>query len=274
MNDLHPSLVNECKKYITYQDNVKRKLLSTLYNEHGLSWQAIGELTDTYANKVRRDAKRLGITSRDKSDAQKTAISSGRHPHPTKDKGHSEESKIKISDSVAAAWENMPEEQRQAIRDDSKERWESKSADEIKSLREAAGAGVRRAAKEGSELEKYLLKGLSQNGFKVHFHKEQFVVREKLQIDLFLPELNVAIEVDGPTHFEDIWGEELLRKNQQRDWEKSGLLLQKGMCVIRIRQNRALSQKYKRDVLKFVCDKLNEIKENFPPVGEREILWT
>lgn len=272
MSNLHQSLVETAKQYNTFKDHEKRRLLSILYNDHGLSWQVIGEMTGTYANKVRRDAKRLEIKSRDKSEAQKAALKSNRHPHPTKDKGHSEEAKIKISDAVASDWANMTDEERASRQELSKELWNQKTPEEIRDFRLAAGLGVRKAAKEGSALEKFLLAGLISSGYRAEFHKEHWVVREKLQIDLFLPQLNVAIEVDGPSHFEDIWGEENLRKNKERDAHKSGLLLERGVCIIRIRQTQSLSNKYKRTVLDTLLKTLSSIKTSFPPPGERLII--
>jgi very-short-patch-repair endonuclease len=265
--------VETAKQYNTFKDHEKRRLLSILYNDHGLSWQVIGEMTGTYSNKVRRDAKRLEIVSRSKSEAQKVALQSNRHPHPTKDKGHSAETKIKISDAVALDWSEMQEDERADRQKTAKEIWDNKTPDEIRDFRAAAGKGVRKAAKEGSALEKYLLTGLIEAGHKVEFHKEQWVSRERLQIDLHLPLLNVAIEVDGPSHHEDIWGEEALRKNKERDAHKSGLLLERGACIIRIRQTQSLSSKYKRTVLKTLLTKLEDIKTSFPPKGERLITF-
>ena len=97
-------------------------------------------------------------------------------------------------------------------------------------------------------------------------------MRERLQIDLFLPQLNVAIEVDGPSHFEPVWGEDVLRKNQKRDAEKTGLLLERGCCIIRVRQKQALSKKYKRDVLRQVLQTVDAINGKFPPRGKRHII--
>ena len=66
--------------------------------------RSIGDIAkelDTYPNKVRRALKSHGIKIRDKGAAQSAALKSGRSSHPTKNKGHSEAAKIKISESVA-----------------------------------------------------------------------------------------------------------------------------------------------------------------------------
>ena len=55
----------------------------TSYITNNQSWGEIAKNLETYPNKVRRDATKLGVVSRDKSQAQKTAIQQGRHEHPT-----------------------------------------------------------------------------------------------------------------------------------------------------------------------------------------------
>ena len=42
----------------------------------------------------------------------------------------------------------------------------------------------------------------------------------RLEIDLYVTDLQTAIEVDGPSHFEPVWGEENLIKNQRSDKQK------------------------------------------------------
>lgn len=269
MNKSLDSLKLKLKSLDKLDSSEQEELLRSLYNDHNLSWVEIAELGNSYPNKIRRLAKKLNIASRDKKDAQSNALKNNRHPHPTKDKGHRQESKIKISDKMSDYYENISQADRDKLVEDAKKRWSKKSAEEIRDMREAANAATRRAAKEGSMLEKYLLLGLINNGYRPQFHKEHFVIREKLQIDIFIGELNVAIEIDGPTHFRDIWGEDTLRKNQIRDNQKSGLLLQKGYAIIRVKQTKDLSDKHKRTILKLLLEKLAEIKTKFPPVGNR-----
>lgn len=273
MKNLPISLVNKAAVYSTLKDADKLKLLSNLYHKQQLSWKEIADLCETYPNKVRRDAAKLGMESRSKSEAQSLALKAGRHPHPTKDKGHSEETKIQISDTVADVWNGLPEKERAKRKLEALKRWNQKSEEEIREFRKASIEAIRNTAKEGSALEKYLHHNLIKKGYKVEFHKEHWVERERLQIDLLIPALNLAIEVDGPSHYEDIWGEEVLRKNQQRDHEKNGLLLRQGFVIIRIRQGRgSLSEKFKRDTLKSLLENIEKIKNNRPKEGQRYIV--
>lgn len=265
-------LSNMASTYGEMSAEEKEEFIKEAYLEEKMSWKAIAELCGTYPQKIRRDAIRLGIKSRSKSSAQKLALESGRHPHPTKDKERTEEEKFKISESMHKVWKDMDEDERERRREISKEIWNNKSPEEIREIREAAGKAVRKAAKEGSALEMYLFEHLLKKGYKVDFHKEHFLIRDRQQIDIFLPAMNVAIEVDGPSHFNPIWGDEVLAKNKERDRMKTGLILQKGLCIIRIRQRKALSQKYKRDILNRLFEELEKISQKFPEEGRRNII--
>ncbi len=126
-----------------------------------------------------------------------------------------------------------------------------------------AAKGIRRASTEGSQLEKAIQAGLVQAGYRVEFHREQFLKNDKLQLDLFLPEKNIAIEVDGVMHFQNIYGQEHLDKTKKRDNVKNGLIMSLGITLIRIRQTKELSRTYIEkilDQLKLVLSQL-ESKE-------------
>ena len=88
-----------------------------------------------------------------------------------------------------------------------------------------------------------VLQFLVSNGYEVEFHKEHFTHPNALQLDLFLPKINVAIEIDGPTHFSPIWGEEALTRTQKADRHKEDILAGKNIQLIRIKHTKTLSQK-------------------------------
>jgi len=112
---------------------------------------------------------------------------------------------------------------------------------------------------------------LTEAGIKVEFHKEHLLLNENLHIDLFLPEINVAIEVDGPSHFEPIWGEEALERTQKSDRQKNGLILNSGFVLIRVKQKKTISEKYKRDLSTSLICKLREISDKYPSRENRYI---
>lgn len=230
------------QNYTNLNDAQKLDVLQKLYIDQNKSFQDIASMYDTYPNKVRRDAKRFNIPIRNKSEAQKNALNTGKHKHPTKGKTRSNETKEKIGLSVMNSWENMSKSELKRRSELAKLNWE-KLPDHIKQNRlHEANLAVRESSRSGSKLEKYLLQELINNGYKVEFHKEQILSNTKLQIDLFLPEANIAIEVDGPSHFEPVWGEEVLQRNQKYDNTKTGLIIGRKMNLIRIKQEKDFSK--------------------------------
>ena len=92
---------------------------------------------------------------------------------------------------------------------------------------------------------------------------------ENLEIDLYIPELKTIIEVDGPSHFLPIWGEDKLQKQINADLRKSGALLSKGYIVIRIKSLGQESLAKRERMSQEVIDHLNKIKEKFPKLPVR-----
>lgn len=234
------------KKYVTLYDNLcdaeKLEVLNKLYVEDKQSFADIAEKYGTYSNKIRRDAKKLNIPIRDKSSAQKNALTTGKHKHPTKGTNRSNETKNKIGKSVMGAWDKLTPEQLKSRKQKSKDNWEKLTNDEKEYRQKAATQAVRVSSKVGSKLEKYILTSLINDSYKVDFHKEHSLVNTKLQIDLFLPTMNIAIEVDGPSHFLPVWGDDALKKNIAYDQKKEGLILGKGWHLIRIKQLKDFSK--------------------------------
>ena len=92
---------------------------------------------------------------------------------------------------------------------------------------------------------------------------------QNLQVDLYLPQYSAAIEVDGPSHFKPVWGQDNLDKNIKADQQKTGLILQSNLVMIRIKQNQSLTQRYMRNTLKKLLTLLNNIKQHYPKENER-----
>jgi very-short-patch-repair endonuclease len=160
------------------------------------------------------------------------------------------------------------EKRKQKFRDN----WEKLSIEEKQNMQKAATDAVRKSSKEGSKLEKFLLSSLITSGYKVEFHKEQSLVTTKLQIDLFLPSMNTAIEVDGPSHFLPVWGDDALQKNIEYDRKKQGLILGKGLLLIRIKQTKDFSKTRANILFQKLQNILNDIQNNFPQPDHRNFL--
>ena len=187
------------------------------YTKENKSTYEIAQDIGTYPNKIRRTLNTLGVDLRDRSSAQTVAIQSGRHEHPTRGKKRTEAEKVAISNGMSSFWENMEDSERERRANLSKEQWASMSEEERANLRKLAAEAVRKASKEGSKIEKFIYEGLTKAGYHAIFHKKGLVSNRNMEIDIFLPALKVAIEIDGPAHFLPIWGEVSLQKHIRAD---------------------------------------------------------
>tara|TARA_R110002020_G_scaffold46539_7_gene132346 strand:- start:961 stop:1752 length:792 start_codon:yes stop_codon:yes gene_type:complete len=257
------------KNFFSSKDSVRKSYYQKEYVNNNKSWAEIAKELKTYSNKVRRDATKLGVSSRDKSAAQKIAISSGRTKHPTEGKVRDDATKQRISESQGRVWDNLTDEERLYRSEIGKDSWDKKTEEEKKEFFQKSAQAIQKASKEGSITEIFLFKYLTEQGLKVYKHKEQILQNEKFHIDLYIPSHRTAIEIDGPVHFEPIFGQEKLMNRQAADLSKNGLILSEGLVLIRVKLNKRMSQRYLRIIQKDIMDVLDSVKENFPKENER-----
>lgn len=252
-------------------DKDRKNLIINEYENNKKSFNDIAEECGTYANRIRRDAIKFEISIRNKSEAQKNVLLTGKANHPTKGQQRTQEVKDKIGHAVMKSWDELDANTLQQRKDKARQNWEKLSEDEKANILHEANLAVRESSKKGSKLERYLLNSLIKDGYKVDFHKEQSLLNTKLQIDLFLPKLNVAIEVDGLSHFEPVWGEDTLKKNQSYDNKKTGLILGKGLVLIRIIQKKDFSNSRSKMIYSELLKELQKIDKKFPDKEHRNI---
>lgn len=257
------------QNFFNLSDEKRHATYKKLYKEQKLSWAAIAKELGTYSQRVRRDANKLGIESRDKSSAQKVAISKGRHEHPTKGKKRSDETKIKISESQGKVWDNLDEEEREYRSQIGIEAWNKKTASEKTEFFKKSSEAIQQASRDGSKVERYLFDCLTEAGYRVDKHKEHILQNERFHIDLYIRDCRVAIEVDGPMHFEPVYGEEKLQKRQAADLQKNGLILSAGMVLIRVKLVKRESQRYLRELKDSVMQVVQEVETKFPSKNKR-----
>lgn len=248
--------------YTSMSDTQKQNMLKKLYEIDKKSFQDIAKIYNTYANKVRRDAIKFKIKIRDKSLAQKNALTTGKHKHPTKGKQRDSETRAKIGKSLLTSWENLTDSELEKRKTKARNNWEKLSEDEKQNMLKKANDAVRKSSKEGSKLEKFILNLLLQDGYKVIFHQEQTLSNTKLQIDMVIPSINTAIEIDGPSHFLPVWGDDVLQRNVKYDNKKEGLIIGKGLYLIRIQQTKEFSKTRALLVYDKLVNVLNDIKNN------------
>jgi len=241
-----------------------------MYNNDNFSTYEIAKHLETYPNKIRRTLIKHNIPLKNKSEAQKNALESGRSAHPTMGKKRSREERLKISSSLVDYWGEMSDKERAKRVKIAKKNWKSMTAQQKENMRSKGIAAIRTAATEGSKLEKFIQSRLEKDGFRVKMH-EMIIPSENLEIDLYIPELKTIIEVDGPSHFLPIWGDDKLQKQVNADLRKSGTLLSKGYVVIRVKSLGSESLAKKESIIEQVLQKLNSIKGKFPARSKRFI---
>ncbi len=217
------------KKYIPH---FTYKYLVENYVERGKSTYQIAEENNTYSNRVNRDLAHYGIPLRSKSECQRNALETKRTKHPTEGTTRPESVKNKIGKTVSDTWNNTSEEEKVERRAMAKENWDKLTPEHKMQMQHRAAQSVYVASKEGSKLEQFILMELRKKGFPVEFHK--VVTTTGMQVDLLLPESLIAIEIDGPSHFDPQWGEDKLREIQEKDNKKNQLLIRAGFTVIRV----------------------------------------
>lgn len=248
------------------------KKIINMYTKENKSTYEIAEALNTYPNKIRRILIKNGVELKDKSAAQKNAIKLGKVAHPTKGKTRSTQERLRISSGIKKYWDDMDDKTYQEKVLKSKQRWASMSDVEKTLMQEAAIKAIQVAGKEGSKLEKFIYEELVNAGYKVEFHKKYLIQNQNLEIDMYIPDLKTIIEVDGPSHFLPIWGEEKLRKQIKADYDKTGLILSKGMLILRIKNLADTLCLSDREKLRLdLLERLSRIKNSFPPKSERYI---
>jgi very-short-patch-repair endonuclease len=227
--------------------------------ESGKSVPEIAEEFSTYPIKIYRILKKHNIQRRSYQESQSLAIARGRSAHPTRGKNLKESTKNLISEKRHAAWKKMPKNKKEKFSEMAKERWESLSDNEKHERQTKAGEALRKASIDGSKIEKYIRKMLTSAGYNVTIYKDN--IGGDYKVDLFLKDLKVAIEIDGPLHFMPIFGEEKLQKTIKQDTIKNGLLLSKGIHVVRIKYGaKSCSLKNKRDTWNKLSKVIKEIE--------------
>ena len=166
----------------------------------------------------------------------------------------------------------MTEEEYEKHVQGARQRWHNLSDSEKSAMTTLAIQAIQKAGKEGSKLEKFLRKELSSNGYVVEVHKKNLIPNENLEIDMYFPELGAIIEIDGPSHFLPIWGEEKLQKQIKADQNKTGLILSKGFVIIRVKHlSDGLCLSDRHGLKDRLAELLHKIEDKPPKKSERYI---
>lgn len=252
---------------------INRDQIIKMYVDEGKSSYQIAEVLGTYSTRVLRALDFLGIEKRDYKEAQKKAISTGRVEHPTKGKKLNDSHKKNIGRGRSDYYQALSPEEKKRISEMSKKAWDDLGEEKQADIRRLAHESVREASKNGSKTEKHLRNRLTNAGYVVEFHKTGLVPSSKLEVDIFLPEIKLAIEIDGPGHFSPIWGEEKFRKQQSDDTIKQGILLNAGYSLLRIRQiDKSISLTNMDNLTQTVLDEIQRFEEKAKKAKKAQLI--
>lgn len=251
---------------------INKNRLIEAYTVDKKSTYEIAEEFGTHSSKIRRALTFLGVERRKASEAQSNTIRRGRSNHPTKGKKFTKEQRDRLSEAKSKSWAEMSPEAKERFAQVSKDKWDAMSESDRQDLRQMAFEAIRQSSQIGSKTERYVKAGLEEKGYYVVHHAKNIIPSEKLEVDFYIPDYKVAIEIDGPSHFLPIWGEEKLKKQQSADIIKQGLLLSAGIVILRIRQiDKTMSLKRMRDVLNLIVEELEKVEKKFPGPNNRLI---
>jgi len=216
-----------------------------LYQDDGLSMRQVATKMGVPLASLSRFMKKHGILSRDKAQAQKNYLRD--HQHQMQGKKHTDASKQKISKGLGEFWEKLSdddkEELKRKIGSAWRRKWQKMSEQDRKMMMESLSNKAKESQGAGSRFERYVAENLRKRGYLVEERSTNYTAGKQFEIDIALPKERVAIEIDGPTHFLPIHGEEHLKTQQERDARKDELLNSAGYNVLRIRDNNGpLSQ--------------------------------
>lgn len=231
----------------------------------------IAKYFKTYPNKILRALKYLKIDVRTKSEIQSELLSSGKVVHPTKGKNLTEETKQKISKSSHQKWLEKSDDAKEQFRLQKKTAWENRTQTEKDYFTTKSVKAIIKSAKDGSKAEKKIMEILRLAGYNpLHHHKP--LENNKLEVDILLRENNVAIEIDGPSHYLPIWGDENLERVVKADTEKNGILILKNFCIIRIKNTvNTVTQFMYNETGKTLIKVLQSIEQQKPDIDKRII---
>lgn len=224
-----------------------------LYKE-GKSVRDISALTGKSVSSIFRFLKKMNLT-RNKSEAQSLHLK--KNGHPMEGKEMPTETKEKISKKLIETWDDEEKKKEQGRK--SKERYEKMSYEEKRLLSETGLQAVRDTAKTGSKLELFIIDKLKEAEIPFDRHVK-ILMNDALEVDIYLPGHMLAIEIDGPSHFLPVWGEEKLEKQQVADELKHAMLKHNGVKLLRVKNTE------KRNTLFFMSEVSRRLIEHINDV--------
>jgi very-short-patch-repair endonuclease len=251
-------------KHFLYSEEGRLYLLEE-YVKNDKSAYELAEMLHTYSNFIYRALRHHNIARKTHADAQKKSLEKGRSKHPTKGTTRDIETKNKIGETVHNYWENMSKKDMAKRIDKSRELWYTHSKEKHTEWRKKSYEKLREAAKDGSKAEKAILSAIIASGYKAQVHNKMVLEGSEMYVDIFLPVELTVIEINGPSHYVPLFGEEILEQTIKRDLKKRELLLANGYKFVEISNE---SGYYSKTVLDKFCRKFLPVLQEFVKSNE------
>ncbi len=191
------------------------------HHTDNMSVRALAKEKGVHANTLRREMIKAGIPIKTRSESLKVAYSTGQ--------------------IVARSGFTLTDEHRTQISKANKGKviglrntTNNLIINRAEAMRGRGASGNREAAKKGSKFERILVEKFQALGYNV---TPQFVL-DSYKIDLMFIKEKIAIEIDGPSHREPIYGEDKLANTMAKDKAKDEAMINKGYSIIRIMDNQ------------------------------------
>lgn len=204
------------------------------YYVQGYGSTYIAEQLNTYPNRILRALKKWGYDIREQSQAQKNALKNGTRKHPTEGRIRSQDERENISKALKLSWDNRSDEDRQKASDTARRQYEALTEAQKKEMVTRMVPGRIESAKIGSKLERETAKLLNDKDIVTTLHTNIF----GSEVDLFVINFGLAIEIDGISHYEPIHGEEKLEKIKMADGVKNAQVTNGGAAMLRVKATK------------------------------------
>jgi very-short-patch-repair endonuclease len=217
----------------------------------------IAEILNCYPEQIRRALKKFNIPVRTKAKASRNFYENG-GINSRKGYEFSPEEKERASIIAKEYWlSDDSEDAREKISESSRTLWEQKSKDERQATISRLHQACREASKYGSKAQRRIAEVLnSKYGYKTQTGMTTIVGIGNLEVDIAIPREGIVIEVDGITHFEDVYSDNRYERAQEHDQKKNDILTGAGWSVIRV---KLVCERYSNGSCLIVCDKLNKM---------------
>lgn len=230
------------------------------YVQEQKSTVEIAEMLNCYPEQVRRALKKFNIPVRTKAKASRNFYENG-GVNSRKGYQFTTEERERASVIAKEYWlSDDSEDAREKISESSRTLWEQKSKDERQATIARLHQACREASQHGSKAQIKIAEILNKKyGYKTLTGMTTIAGIGNLEVDIAIPREGVVIEVDGITHFEDVYSDNRYERAREHDQKKNDILTGAGFSVIRV---RLICERYSNGSCLIVCEKLDKmIKE-------------